>query len=155
MIIESELELPELPRGEGKSDLRIDLGPVPKTNELASLDEEFAFNTYAGAFHIKGGCQIIVDPRPGIDPEGLRVILLGRIMAFLLRQRGWLPLHASVVTVGPQAILFLGPSGAGKSTTAAAFHTRKRHRVISDDIGAMRAGRGPVGGSTRLGASEA
>jgi hypothetical protein len=137
MIIESELELPELPRGEGEADLQITLGPVSGANDKATLDEEFAFNIHAGAFQIKGGRQIIVDPRPGVDPEGLRVILLGRIMAFLLRQRGWLPLHASVVTVCEQGILFLGPSGAGKSTAAAAFHSRG-HRVIADDIGAVR-----------------
>jgi hypothetical protein len=58
-------------------------------------------------------------------------------MAYLLRQRGWLPLHASVVAMGEQAALFLGSSGEGKSTTAAAFHARG-HLVIADDVGAVR-----------------
>jgi hypothetical protein len=78
-----------------------------------------------------------VDPLPGVDPDIVRVVLMGRIMAFLLRQRGWLPLHASGVAIAGQAVLFLGPSGSGKSTTAAAFHARG-HQVITDDVGAVR-----------------
>jgi hypothetical protein len=65
-------------------------------------------------------------------------------MAFLLRQRGWLPLHASGVSIGGIAadasqpcLLFLGIAGSGKSTTAAAFH-RKGHVVITDDVGPVK-----------------
>jgi hypothetical protein len=62
---------------------------------------------------------------------------MGRMMAYLLRQRGWLPLHASGVELEGQAVLFLGASGAGKSTAAAAFHARG-HQVVTDDVGAVR-----------------
>jgi hypothetical protein len=135
--IDSELELPELPPGDGEPDVVIRLGAVPQSSRQPTVDEEFAFNTLAGAFRITGGKEITVDPLPDAAPGALNVVLLGRIMAFLLRQRGWLPLHASVVVVNERAILFLGPSGGGKSTTAAAFHARG-HMVIADDVGAVR-----------------
>jgi hypothetical protein len=101
------------------------------------MDEEVAFHNLAGAFHIKQGREIIVDPFPGVDPALLQILLVGRMMAFLLRQRGWLALHASGVVIGGQAILFLGASGSGKSTTVAAFHSRGHH-VITDDVAAVR-----------------
>jgi len=135
--IDSELELPELPEGDGEPDVVIRIGAVPPTSREPTLDEEFSFHTLAGAFHIKGGREIIVEPLPESVPGALNVVLLGRVMAFLLRQRGWLPLHASVVVIGEQAIVFVGPSGEGKSTTAAAFHARG-HLVIADDVGAVR-----------------
>jgi hypothetical protein len=96
-----------------------------------------AIHDLAGRFHIRHGREILVDPAPEVDPAVLQVVLAGRMMAFLLRQRGWLTLHASGVRIDGQAILFLGISGAGKSTTAAAFHTRG-HDVITDDVGAVR-----------------
>jgi energy-coupling factor transporter ATP-binding protein EcfA2 len=72
-----------------------------------------------------------------VDPDLLRVMLAGRMMAYLLRQRGWLPLHASGISMENQAVLFMGSSGSGKSTTAAAFHARG-HEVITDDVSAVR-----------------
>jgi hypothetical protein len=135
--IDSELELPELPAGDGEPDVVIRLGSVAPSAHRPTPDEEFSFNTLAGAFHIKGGREIVVDPLPGAAPGALNVVLLGRIMAFLLRQRGWLPLHASAVVLNERATLFLGPSGCGKSTTAAAFHAGG-HLVVADDVGAVR-----------------
>jgi hypothetical protein len=101
------------------------------------MREEIAFHARGGAFHIKDGREIVLDPQPGVDPALLRVLLAGRMMAFLLRQRGWLPLHASGIEVGGKGILFLGPSGSGKSTTAAAFHSGGC-KVVTDDVAAVR-----------------
>lgn len=135
--IHSELELPDLPAGGEQADVVIRFGRVIPLTRKVTLREEFALNTLAGAFHIREGREIILDPRPGVDPALLRVVLMGRMMAFLLRQRGWLPLHASGIAIGNQAALFLGASGSGKSTTAAAFHAFG-HEVITDDVGAVR-----------------
>ncbi len=101
------------------------------------MREEIAFHARGGAFHIKEGREIVLDPRPGADPALLRVLLAGRMMAFLLRQRGWLPLHASGAEVRGVGILFLGASGSGKSTTAAAFHSGGCE-VVTDDVAAVR-----------------
>jgi hypothetical protein len=67
----------------------------------------------------------------------VRAALLGKVMAYLMRQRGWLPLHASAVEIHGSAALFLGHSGAGKSTTAAAFYSRG-YPVLADDVGAVK-----------------
>jgi hypothetical protein len=137
LSIHSEIELPGLPPGGPEPDVIIRLGSVPRTGPYASVDEEIAINDLAGRFHMRQGCEIVVDPAPGADPALLRVVLAGRMMAFLLRQRGWLPLHASGILLGGQAVLFLGASGTGKSTTAAAFHARG-HQVITDDVAPVR-----------------
>jgi hypothetical protein len=137
LSIHSEVELPDLPPGDSEADVVIRFGAVSRIPRKASMDEEIALHNLAGAFHIRQGREIIVDPFPGVDPALLQVLLVGRMMAFLLRQRGWLPLHASAVVIEGQAILFLGASGSGKSTTVAAFHSRGHH-VITDDVAAVR-----------------
>ncbi len=137
LTIDSELELPELAPGNAQPDIVIRLATVPRAPRAANLKEHFLFPRGVGRFLIKHGCEIIVDPLPEADYSVLRNILLGRIMALLLRQRGWLPLHASAVAIAGQGIAFVGPSGKGKSTTAAAFHARG-FLVIADDVAAVR-----------------
>jgi len=155
LCIHSEIELPGLPPGGPEADVIIRLGVVSQVPLQATADEELAIHDLAGRFHIRRGREIVVDPAPGVDPGVLQVVLAGRMMAFLMRQRGWLTLHASGVRIHGQAILFLGISGIGKSTTAAAFHARG-HEVITDDVGAVRVERGnecvlcPAGAKLRL-----
>jgi hypothetical protein len=62
--------------------------------------------------------------------------VLGPILAFVLRLRGVVCLHASAVAVDGRAIAFVGPVGAGKSTIAAAF-ANQGYPVIADDIVAL------------------
>jgi hypothetical protein len=59
--------------------------------------------------------------------------LLGPVLAFILRLRGTVPLHASAVAIDDRGVLFVGEAGAGKSTTAAAFASLG-YPVLSDDI---------------------
>ena len=59
--------------------------------------------------------------------------LLGPVLAFALRLRGTIPLHASGAVIDGRAVLFVGPAGAGKSTAAAALG-RLGHAVVSDDV---------------------
>lgn len=59
--------------------------------------------------------------------------LLGSVLAFVLRLRGMVPLHASAVVIGDRAVLFAGSAGAGKSSTAAAFAVLG-YPILSDDI---------------------
>ena len=59
--------------------------------------------------------------------------LVGPVLAFALRLRGALALHASAVRVGNRALALVGPHGAGKSTTAAALG-RRGCGVIADDV---------------------
>ncbi len=62
--------------------------------------------------------------------------LLGGVLAFILRLRGLVPLHASAVVVQDHAVLFAGAGGAGKSSIAAAFAILG-YPVLSDDIVVM------------------
>jgi hypothetical protein len=141
ITIDSEFELPELSAGFGNPDVLIRIGAVDPREKSATVMDEVICRDVA-RFRVKGGCEIVVDPVPGADAAALRAVLLGKLMAYLMRQRGCLPLHASGVVIDGCAVLFLGESGAGKSTTAAALYARG-HRVIADDVGAVRAvGRG-------------
>jgi hypothetical protein len=58
----------------------------------------------------------------------------------LLRQRGYLVLHASAVACRHRAAVFLGASGWGKSTLAAALHQRG-FPFIADDVVAIDTGK--------------
>jgi hypothetical protein len=138
LLIGSDLALPELPEAEGEPDVLIRLGGIPRIPRKATLSDELSLLGFAGAFHVRNGREIVVDPLPGVNIEAVQALLLGRIMAYLLRQRGWLPLHASGVIVNGSGALFLGASGSGKSTVAAAFHA-SGHQVITDDVAAVRA----------------
>ncbi len=66
-------------------------------------------------------------------------MLANPILGLCLHLRGIVPLHASAVLIGGQAVLFAGHSGHGKSTTASLF-ARHGHSVITDDIAAINAG---------------
>jgi hypothetical protein len=59
--------------------------------------------------------------------------LAGSVLAFSLRLRGSVPLHASAIVVDGRALLFIGDPWAGKSTTVAAF-SRLGHPILADDI---------------------
>ena len=58
------------------------------------------------------------------------------MLAFILRLRGLVPLHASAVVVQDRAVLFAGAGGVGKSSIAAAF-ALLGYPVLSDDIVVM------------------
>ena len=90
-----------------------------------------------GTFLVRDGQEIVVDASPGVDESLLRTILLGPIMAVLLRQRGLAVLHASAIAINDGAIAFLGASGWGKSTLAEAFYARG-YGVVTDDVMAIR-----------------
>ncbi|HXC62650.1 MAG TPA: hypothetical protein VNV63_08245, partial [Nitrospiria bacterium] len=65
--------------------------------------------------------------------EDAFVYLLGPIMAFALRLRGLISLHASAVSIDGNAVAIVGSGGAGKSTTAGSF-ARMGYPVVSDDV---------------------
>lgn len=69
--------------------------------------------------------------------EGTSAFLLGQILAFVLRLRGYVCLHASAVAIEGAAVLFGGAPGMGKSSTAAALSERG-YPVLTDDVAAIR-----------------
>ena len=62
--------------------------------------------------------------------------LLGGVLAFIVRLRGRVPLHASAIVIDDHAVLFAGAAGAGKSSIAAAFAILG-YSVLSDDVVVM------------------
>ncbi|MCP4044222.1 MAG: hypothetical protein GY731_20090 [Gammaproteobacteria bacterium] len=68
--------------------------------------------------------------------EDTATYLLGPVLGFILRLRGKICLHASVIVVDKSAVALLGPAGSGKSTTAAAF-SMQGHSIMADDIACL------------------
>jgi len=137
LTILSELPFPELRAASGTPDITIRRGAVPFTGAAANRTEQFIYGTQTGGFRIREGREIVVDPLPEANEAIVRVVLLGRVMACLLWQRGWFPMHSSGVVINGHAALFVGESGAGKSTLAAALHARG-HALVTDDVGPVR-----------------
>lgn len=69
----------------------------------------------------------------------LETYLLGVLMATLLRQRGFLVLHACCVAKDGKAVAFVGESGWGKSTLSEYF-CQHGYTLLSDDVLAIRVG---------------
>lgn len=144
--IHSSLPLPELlPTNNGVPDVSIKMGAVKYEPQKAgeqraycSMDRQEAvlFWEEYGAFLVRQGKEIIIDPRADIDMRLLRLLLLGGCLAVLLHQRGHYVMHASAVAVEDTAVAFLGPKGRGKSSTAAAFYAQG-HRLLADDLVAV------------------
>jgi hypothetical protein len=86
------------------------------------------------AFRIDAaGARLDVWWQPPLTALDAATYVLGPVLAFLLRMRGRVPLHASGVAVDGHAMLFAGDAGAGKSTTAAAL-AALGCPLLSDDV---------------------
>lgn len=135
-------------------------GPVPKklAGAVASKDSwqggycwqaapgRFLFKggKRSGRFLVENGCRITLHRNALAEDKRLVFHLLHSVSAALLRQRGYLVLHASTARTSAGAIAFCGESGAGKSTTLAAL-LLEGCAMISDDITVLRfAGNGGV-----------
>jgi hypothetical protein len=140
LTIASEIPLIELPAGEGTPDVAVTIGKVdgaPPASAgwivIAAPDDVRGFMPDGGAFHVRGGRTIVIDPIPGADDRALRMGIVGPLLGVILMQRGLFVLHASTVAVDGRAVAFFGPSGRGKSTLTAAM-TRAGHALIADDM---------------------
>jgi hypothetical protein len=149
LAIRSDLFLPELTVASeshtGWADVVVRVAavqPLPVEVDAAGFgfwatkDEACHFVEKVGAFLVRGGREIVVDPAPGVEDRVLRLSLLGPALALILHQRGFLVLHASVVARADHAVAFLGSNGWGKSTIAASLHARG-HDLVADDVAAI------------------
>ena len=153
LSIQSPLALPELTPGAERelgsgADVIVRFGPVtPLPSSLDSAGFGFwATSSEAchvlekvGAFLVRGGREIVIDPAPGVEDRLLRLSLLGPVLGLILHQRGLLVMHASVVGRGDGAVAFLGKNGWGKSTLAAALYA-KGYDLVTDDVAAIQIG---------------
>lgn len=67
----------------------------------------------------ESGTEVWANSGTGTDLSDVTTLFVGPVFGCILRLRGVIGLHASVVNWDERAFLLIGPSGAGKSTTAA------------------------------------
>ncbi|MFH1130365.1 MAG: hypothetical protein V1754_03460 [Pseudomonadota bacterium] len=143
--IQSEVQLPELIEGQAPTELTIRRGKVLNPPDVADGefwgircddDRVILFSKQVGAFEIRNGQEIVIDPIPGLPDELLRFYLLTQPIVSVLHQRGFLLLHASAVSIDGKAAVFVGRKRCGKSTIAALLCERG-HDLLCDDIAAV------------------
>lgn len=106
---------------------------VPHLRVAVNHESVVIEHPVVGRCRIDHGRTITIQPLQDAPAALVRMMLLGPAFGALLRQRGFLTLHASAVAIRGEAVLFLGESGAGKSTLAAACASAGQ-RVIADDV---------------------
>lgn len=149
LVISSEIELPELlpcPQHGGEPDVVIRFAPVPAGLPLAvqaTAEAEIADNEVllkipgVARYLISGGTRIRVETESGAGTQEVRLFLLGSALGAIYFQRGYLPLHASVLVMNGRAVAFAGDSGAGKSTMAAWLNAAG-YPLLCDDVCVVR-----------------
>ncbi|MBW4652685.1 MAG: hypothetical protein KME20_06630 [Kaiparowitsia implicata GSE-PSE-MK54-09C] len=138
LIIQSEIELPELIPSDGLGDITIRMGNLMRPNHRRSDGGNHFLGKVdgAGVFRVLDGCDITIQPEPGVDEAVLRPLIEGPILSTLLRQRGLLVLHAGSFIAQQGAIAFMADSGWGKSTLIETFHGRG-YEILTDDVMAL------------------
>ena len=135
LSIQSELLFPELEITTDQPDVSI---RIIDTDSLASIKCDRG-NSFVGTvdnvgtFVVREGKEILVVPIFNVDLSFLRTIIMGPIICILLRQRGFLVLHASSFAANGEAVAFMGDSGWGKSTLVELFHS-KGYKILTDDV---------------------
>ena len=84
-------------------------------------------------FLIKNGCQIIVEPFPGVDEASLRLFLNTTCFPLVLIYHNFFLFHGGAIRCGNHGVAFLANFGQGKSTLLASF-LRREDYFLSDDI---------------------
>ena len=138
----SEILLPELVPCKAPINVTIHFGEIHQPfsansdhgNCLWATREEACFQwENVGRILIRNGCEIIVDAEPDVDPQELRLYILGVGLGVLLLQGSHWVFHASVMEIAGEAVAFIGESGWGKSTMAASLY-KLGHRLVADDL---------------------
>ncbi len=141
--LKSELSFPELLATEKSSvDVVIRLGGIDRSrftqtdlgiSRYFATDEVSYYWEDVGAFTVRHGTEIILDPDPHVEECLLHLPILGILLAVILYQRGFLVLHGSAVAIDGKAAVFIASKGWGKSTLAATLYGRG-HYLVTDDV---------------------
>ena len=136
--------------GGEKPDVTIEFGQTPE--ELAedgtqTVERRVRFEMSKGKIlyhlldgtraYITNGDLITIEPSAKPDWEFVSLHIRTRMMAGILHQRHYMPLHSSAIEVDGKAVMFVGRSGAGKSTLTGAF-IKKGYSYLADDWGVLR-----------------
>lgn len=116
------------------ADIAVRLGSVPYEDDGDGGDRVRAYapGTIRGAV-VSGGETLTLALADDAEPEFLSAVVTGELFSVILRQRGHLVLHGSVVQRDGDAVGFVGSSTWGKSTLAAAMVARG-WRLVADDV---------------------
>lgn len=137
LSIHCEFPLPELFPAEEPADVVVRYGKLDNLDRRSNGGDYFLGSVAGlGMLLVREGCEIVLDPEPNVDEAVLRPVILGPLFSMLLRQRGFLVLHASSVEIDGVAVAFMTHSGGGKSTMADAFHSRG-YSLLTDDVMAI------------------
>jgi hypothetical protein len=151
--LRSELAFPELPETFGEAPqwtLRVAIGRsigaggVPlgerrvgsETYRLWAIPEGLRLEySHAGCFDITaGGSEILWYPSADPQPELVRAIIVGPVLALALEEAGSFCLHGSAVAFAGRGVGFLAPKHHGKSTLAVALTSAGAHFVGDDTL---------------------
>lgn len=152
LVIESEIELPELTEDQGVPDVTVRIGTVPELSGgntgkfkrvIATRDDLLLNVEDVARYYVENGSNIIVQPTEPVDQAAVRLFLLGSAFGALLQQRGFFVLHGSAVESRGKAYVFSGQSGAGKSTLTATL-AQSGFPLIADDVCAIDARPGTI-----------
>lgn len=124
-------------------DAYVEMGIVPefikeerKNHHVAEFRDKYCWIYIEGLgyYYIENGDHIVIE-KDGNDSEyTIMTFLTGLAFALLFTQRGFVPLHGSVLDYKGKGCLISGASGSGKSSTA--FELLKRGAIfVADDIG--------------------
>lgn len=133
-----------LPAEFANPDIRVRMQSMPPFAAGDALfdDENVTIFRQGGAyaFHYRDGTRFLIDGSTvwstwpsSSTAEDTATYLLGPVLAFVLRRRGTLALHASAVAMDGRAVAIAAAPGGGKSTTAAAFAERGVP-IITEDV---------------------
>ncbi|MGB5899721.1 MAG: hypothetical protein WBG66_16115 [Geitlerinemataceae cyanobacterium] len=137
LSIHSEFPLPELLPDDQPADVVVRFGKLDNPDRRSNGGDYFLGSVEGlGRLLVREGCEIVLDPEAGVEESVLRPVVLGPLFSMLMRQRGFLVLHASTVAIDGVAVAFMTHSGGGKSTMADAFHSQG-YSLLTDDVMAI------------------
>ena len=132
--VETTWELPGFSLAAGKADVLLEEAPISTAIERLHNGGDTVAGIFPGQFRFVSvkGEFVQFETQPGCIPEVVQAYLANFVLGVVLRQRGYLPIHASSVALGPHVVLFAGNSGTGKSTTAEYFLSRG-YSLLAED----------------------
>jgi hypothetical protein len=129
----ARLPAPDVERRVWYTSPEVDAVGTPWLTVSRGADYCFVYGEGARFTIAPDGSTIMATWWPPLQQADAVSFVLGPLLAFVLRLRGVVPLHASGVVVDGEALVFTGPAGAGKSSTVAAL-AALGHQVLSDDV---------------------
>lgn len=142
LVIESEINLPELEETTEKVQVEIKFGKTPERLENpmeSSIRYEISKNEFLikidniAKFYVAEGKSITIERLNENNDEDIKIFLYSTVFAALLQQRGYLVFHGMTAKLNNKGVVFLGNSNAGKSALAATLY-EKGYSILSDEL---------------------